>query len=78
MPKRAKPDVRERFGDAIRQKREDLGMTQEDLAEAAKLHRTYVSDVERGARNVSLIAIEQLASGLNTRLGELFDVVDGK
>jgi transcriptional regulator with XRE-family HTH domain len=55
------PDIRERFGDAVRTRREKLGLTQEDLAEKAGIHRTYLSDVERGSRNVSLVNIERLA-----------------
>ncbi|MBX7106640.1 MAG: helix-turn-helix transcriptional regulator [Gemmataceae bacterium] len=66
------PDIRERFGDAVRTRREKLGLTQEDLAEKAGIHRTYLSDVERGSRNVSLVNIERLARGLGLRIGDLF------
>lgn len=68
----AKADVRERFGDAIRSCREEIGLTQEDLAEKARIHRSYVSDIERGARNVSLINIERLAEALTVSMSELF------
>ncbi len=79
MAKRgAKPDIRERFGDAVRDRRETLGMTQEDLAEKASIHRTYVSDIERGSRNVSLINIERLAAALSTSMSGLFLAVEGK
>jgi ribosome-binding protein aMBF1 (putative translation factor) len=47
--KRLTPDIRERFGDAVRHRREELGLTQEDLAEKARIHRTYLSDIEKGA-----------------------------
>ena len=60
--RRAKPDVRERFGTAVKFRREELGMTQENLAEKAGIHRTYLSDVERGTRNLSLVNIERLAA----------------
>jgi predicted transcriptional regulator len=63
----AKPDIRERFGDAVRLRREELALTQEDLAGQASIHRTYLSDIERGSRNVSLINIEKLASALRPR-----------
>ena len=57
--KRARPDIRERFGFAVKARREELGLTQEDLADRAGIHRTYLSDVERGSRNLSLVNIER-------------------
>jgi len=79
MAKRvAKPDIRERFGDAVRHRREDLGLTQEDLADKAQIHRTYVSDIERGSRNVSLINIERLAASLAMPMSGLFLLVEKK
>ncbi len=60
------------FGKRIRQLRMERRMTQEFLAEAADLDRTYISDVERGKRNVSLKAIQSLASGLNVPIASLF------
>ena len=65
-------DIRERFGYAVKAKRESLGLTQEDLAEKARIHRTYLSDVERGTRNLSLVNIERLAAALQMKLSELF------
>ena len=43
--RREAPDIRERFGTAVKFRREELGLTQEDLAEKARIHRTYLSDV---------------------------------
>ena len=57
-------------------RREELGLTQEDLAEKARIHRTYLSDVERGTRNLSLINIERLALALSITLPELFTKVE--
>jgi transcriptional regulator with XRE-family HTH domain len=74
--RRATPDIRERFGYAVKVRREALGLTQEDLAEKAGIHRTYLSDVERGTRNLSLVNIERLAEGLSIRLSELFAAVE--
>ena len=51
--------------------RNRLGISQEELAERANLHRTYISDVERGARNVSLASIEKLAHALQVSLPTL-------
>ena len=70
------PDIRERFGFAIKARREVLGLTQEDLAELARIHRTYVSDIERGARNVSLINVERMANALKMSLSALFAHVE--
>jgi transcriptional regulator with XRE-family HTH domain len=69
-------DIRERFGDAVRGRREELELTQEELAERAHLHRTYLSDIERGSRNVSLINIERMAAALDLPISELFRLVE--
>ena len=74
--RRSIPGIQERFGDAIRTRREELDLTQEDLAEMAKIHRTYLSDVERGTRNLSLINIERLAAALSLKLSALFERVE--
>ena len=54
-------DIRLRFGIAVRLRRNELKILQEDFAERAGLHRTYISDLERGKRNVSLENVEKLA-----------------
>ena len=77
MKKRAQPDIRERFGDAVRSRREELGLTQEDLADRAGIHRTYLSDIERGSRNLSLLNIQRLAAALTLSMSELFRLVEG-
>ena len=56
-------NVKKLFGAAVRLRRNHLGISQEELAGRAGLHRTYISDVERGARNVSLESIHRLADG---------------
>ncbi|HEX3628175.1 MAG TPA: helix-turn-helix transcriptional regulator, partial [Verrucomicrobiae bacterium] len=63
-----KIDVKKQFGAAIRLYRDKLGISQEELAGRAGLHRTYISDVERGARNVSLESIHRLAEALEVTL----------
>ena len=65
-------DIRKRFGDRIRQLRNDLGWSQEELADRAGLHRTYIGSVERGEQNLSLVNIERLAATLEVSLAELF------
>ena len=69
---RNKADIRERFGFAVKSRREELGLTQEDLAGRAGIHRTYLSDVERGGRNLSLVNIERLALALQLPISKLF------
>jgi CheY-like chemotaxis protein len=66
-------DLKALFGTTIKSKRSELGMSQEELADRAGLHRTYVSDVERGMRNVSLISIEKLAHALGLSVWRLFE-----
>jgi transcriptional regulator with XRE-family HTH domain len=60
-----------RFGKRLRQVRQKKGISQEKLAELAGLHRTYVSSVERGERNISLLNIEKLAQALGVRMSDL-------
>ena len=63
------------FAANLRRARADAGLTQEALAESAGLHRTYVGSAERGERNVSLRAIEQLAGALRVDPAELLQRV---
>jgi transcriptional regulator with XRE-family HTH domain len=65
-------DIRARFGARLRELREVRGLSQEQLAMRAGLHRTYVSSTERGQRNVSLVNIERLALALKVSVRELF------
>jgi two-component system, response regulator len=57
-------DVKQEFGTSVKSWRGKRGISQEELAGRAGLHRTYISDVERGVRNVSLESIEKLARAL--------------
>ncbi len=63
--------VQKRFGERLRAIRLKKGISQEALAHIAGLHRTYVSGVERGERNVSLTTIEKLAHALGVRMSDL-------
>lgn len=67
-----KPEFKKTFGASVRSRRHQLGLSQEALAERADLHRTYVCDVERGVRNLSLQSIEKLAGALETSVAALF------
>ena len=72
MRRRAGQDIRIRFGLAVRKRRSKLSISQEELAGRCDLHRTYVADIERGSRNLSLFSIEKVAKGLGISIGDLF------
>lgn len=59
------------FGTHLRARRRAAGMTQEDLAYASDLHWTYISQIERGMRNLTYKSILMLAHGLGTTPGRL-------
>jgi transcriptional regulator with XRE-family HTH domain len=61
-----------KFGLNVRQLRIEKGYSQEKFAELAGLHRTYISDIELGKRNVSLYCIEKVANALNIEAYKLF------
>ena len=65
-----------KFGDRVQSLRNQAGISQEKLAEMAEMHRTYVSGIERGERNVSLINIMRLASALNVSVSKLMEGID--
>lgn len=65
-------DIRHLYGERLREIRTGKGISQEALAAAADLHRTYVSSVERGERNVSIVNISRLAEALNVPIREFF------
>ena len=65
-----------RFGLAVRRAREEKGFTQERLGERADLDPTYISDIERGVRNPSLLSLVSVAKGLGIPLAKLCEGVD--
>jgi CheY-like chemotaxis protein/DNA-binding XRE family transcriptional regulator len=65
-------EKKKEFGAAVKSERTRLGLSQETLAERADLHRTYITDIERGARNLSLETIYKLASALGVPIEFLF------
>lgn len=67
------PSLRTNFAENVRTFRTTLGVSQEDLAELAGFHRTYVSQVERGVANITLDNIEKLAIALNVRPAALLE-----
>lgn len=65
-------DIRRRFGRAVRVRRKELGVSQEEFADLCGLHRTYMGGIERGERNLSLMNIEKIARALKINLSQLF------
>ena len=66
-----KPDILSKFGEIVREKRLDLGLSQEDFAEIAGVHRTYVGMIERGEKNITLRNIEKFANALGVPVNKL-------
>jgi CheY-like chemotaxis protein/DNA-binding Xre family transcriptional regulator len=66
-------DLKVLLGATIKEQRSTLGISQEELAYRAGLHRTYISDIERGARNISIKSIEKLAGALAVSVSSLFE-----
>lgn len=64
-------DIRVCLGLNVRRLREAKGWSQEDYADRAGIHRTYVSDIERGKRNPTVTVVEKLAKPLEVAAGEL-------
>ena len=63
--------ARQLFSQNVRKARLAKGLSQEDLAELASLHRNYVGGVERGERNISIDNMEKLAKALGTTIAKL-------
>lgn len=68
-----KPRLRQRFGMKIKELRVGSGLSQEAFADKCGYARTYMSRIETGRANVSLDAIETLATALRMTPGELFN-----
>ncbi len=66
-------NIKERFGLKVKGFRIKNGLSQEGLALKADIDRTYMSGIEKGKRNVSILVIEKLAIALDVEIKELFD-----
>lgn len=62
-----------RLGRNVRRLRCEKGWSQEVFADEAGIHRTYVSDIERGARNPTIVVLEKLARSLGVSASNLLD-----
>ena len=65
------------FGKAVRSVRLERGYSQEALAERVGIHRTYIGDVERGTRNLSLLNIVRIADALSVPVAAFFSPAKG-
>lgn len=65
-------DIRKHLGNKIKLLRLEKSYSQEELAYKAEIDRTYISDIEKGERNVSILIIEKLAKALEIEVFELF------
>ena len=66
-------DIKKKFWERIKELRKKKWLSQEELAAKAGLHRTYISDIERWEKNLSLENIEKLANALNEKISILFN-----
>ena len=65
-------DLKILVGKRVKELRNKVGISQEELADNAHLDRTYITSVERGKRNISIVNIEKLAKALQVSLAEFF------
>ena len=66
-------DIRRRVGLNVKRYRKDRGLSQEGLAFECGVHRTYVSGVERGIRNPTVLVLERISKALNVPPSRLLD-----
>ena len=59
------------LGKVIRERREAMGLSQEELAELSGFHRTYVGGIERGERNITVLSLNQLSKALQMKPHEI-------
>ncbi len=66
-------NIQKKFGNRLRQIRQNMGLSQEELAHLCNLDRSYMGGVERGERNISLVNIHKIADALNISPREFFN-----
>ncbi|MDZ7880878.1 MAG: helix-turn-helix transcriptional regulator [Saprospiraceae bacterium] len=67
-----KQEILIKFGERVRDLRKERGLSQEQLAHIADLHRTYIGMIERAEKNITLINIEKIANALKVNVNNLF------
>ena len=68
-----KKQILVKFGQRVRQEREKQGLSQEELANKAKVHRTYIGMIERAEKNITLLNISKICKSLNKKISDLID-----
>jgi len=66
-------NIKEKFGFEVKEHRQQKGYSIEYLANISNIDRTYISDIEKGKRNVSIEIIEKILSALDTDFGAFFN-----
>jgi len=66
-------NILKKFGDKVREIRKEKSISQEELADIAGLHRTYIGMIERAEKNITLINIEKIANALEISINDLFN-----
>ena len=69
-------EIKSKIGLRIRFLREQISMSQKDLAYTADLDRSYIASVESGCRNISIVNIERIAKALDISLKDFFDAIE--
>ncbi|WP_415542388.1 helix-turn-helix domain-containing protein [Empedobacter stercoris] len=67
-----KTEILIQFGNRVKELRKAQNMSQEGLADAAGLHRTYIGMIERAEKNITLVNIEKIAKALKIEINTLF------
>lgn len=70
---KAKSSILKKFGDRVRELRKSKHISQEELADKADLHRTYIGMIERAEKNITLLNIEKIALALDVEIKILLD-----
>lgn len=68
---KTKKNILINFGEKVREIRKENGLSQEELAHKADLHRTYIGMIERAEKNITLLNIEKIANALEVNIKEL-------
>ncbi len=68
-----KDPILSNFGDRVRKARAELNLSQEELAERAGLHRTYIGMIERAEKNITLKNIGKISKALRKKISELIE-----
>jgi transcriptional regulator with XRE-family HTH domain len=66
-------DIKDKIGNRIKQLRQEKHLSQEAFADMCELDRTYISSIEKGKRNVSIVNLEKIANAFNVNLSTLFN-----